>query len=442
MPDDFPRTVDREDRSRLGLLVALRVMLFLLVAAVTLLASFQVADTGGLGLEVSWAVDWWFAVLASVGITGAIIAIDLLTPKKKLSTLSGMLVGLIGGLIAAIAVSFVIDLIVESYPLSASENERIAQIVTAIKVLVGVALCYLGVAIVLQTQDDFRLVIPYVEFAKQIRGTKPLLQDSSALIDGRIHAVAETGLLQAPIVIPRFVLAELQRLADSGEKTKRARGRRGLEIVTKLQRSPILDVTIDETIVPGKNVDQMLVELAQRMPATLVTNDIGLARIASIHDVSVINMNEVAGSMKPDVIPGEPLLLRILKRGEQPGQGVGYLDDGTMVVIEDGAGQVGEEVTITVRSSLQTAAGRMIFGRIGDVDEAEPAGHAEAQRNEWSMEAEDMEREETISAEESDESDPAPLKGEQASAEQGGGGPFGPKRSAARGSGRRNPRRG
>ena len=128
-------------------------------------------------------------------------------------------------------------------------------------------LCYLGITTVLQTQDDFRLVIPYVEFAKQIRGPRPLLLDTSALIDARIADLADTGIIQSPVVIPHFVVAELQLLADSSDKLKRARGRRGLDVIARLQRAAALDVSIDETAVPGKAVDQMLVELARRMPA-------------------------------------------------------------------------------------------------------------------------------------------------------------------------------
>src|SRR5690606_35480395 len=143
---------------------------------------------------------------------------------------------------------------------------------------------------------------------------------------------AETGLIQSPVVIPRFVIAELQTLADSSERLKRTRGRRGLELVGKMQRSPRLDVSVDETPVPGKSVDQMLVELARQLAGSLVTTDIGLARVGKIHGVTVINLNDVALAMKPSFIPGERLRVAIIKPGEQPEQGVGYLEDGTMVV--------------------------------------------------------------------------------------------------------------
>jgi uncharacterized protein YacL len=233
-------------------------------------------------------------------------------------------------------------------------------------VLFGVAFCYLGVSIVLQTQDDFRLVIPYVEFAKQTRGVRPLLLDTSVLIDGRFLDAAETGLIQSPIVIPRFVIAELQALADSSERLKRTRGRRGLELVGKMQRSPRLDMSVDETPVPGKSVDQMLVELARQLSGSIVTTDIGLARVGKIHGVTVINLNDVALAMKPSFIPGERLRVAIIKPGEQPDQGVGYLEDGTMIVAENGRAYVGKTVDLVVATSLQTSAGKLIFARIPD----------------------------------------------------------------------------
>jgi uncharacterized protein YacL len=233
-------------------------------------------------------------------------------------------------------------------------------------VLFGVAFTYLGVSIVLQTQDDFRLVIPYVEFAKQTRGVRPLLLDTSVLIDGRFLDAAETGLIQSPVVIPRFVIAELQTLADSAERLKRTRGRRGLELVGKMQRSPRLDVSVDETPVPGKSVDQMLVELARQLSGSIVTTDIALARVGKIHGVTVINLNDVALAMKPSFIPGERLRVSLIKPGEQPEQAVGYLEDGTMVVAENGRAAIGKTVDLIVATSLQTSAGKLIFARIPD----------------------------------------------------------------------------
>mgnify|MGYP001358766721 CR=1 FL=1 len=331
------------------------------IITVTLLNLIQFGEDVSPGLTFDLAARWWLPLtLVIVGAAG-FLAVDVLTPNKKLQTFGGIIFGLVAGLIVTIALGFVVDLVATSWDFA--DN---APIVNTIKVLLGISLCYLGISTVLQTQDDFRLVIPYVEFAKQLRGQRPMLLDTSAIIDARIADVGETGILQAPVVIPFFVVDELQTLADSSDKLRRAKGRRGLEVISRLQRSATMDVTIDETPVPGKAVDQMLVELAVQVQGLIATSDVALARIAGFRNIPVLNINELANALKPALVPGETLTVRLIKAGEQPGQAVGYLEDGTMVVAEDGGHAIGDEATLTVRSSLQTAAGRMIFGRIGD----------------------------------------------------------------------------
>ncbi len=309
---------------------------------------------------------WGWALGFAVALAAAVLAIDILTPTKKISTLSGVFLGLIAGLTATIGIGFLLDLLAQGYAIEDS------PIISTIKVLFGVAFCYLGVSIVLQTQDDFRLVIPYVEFAKQIRGAKPLLLDTSVVIDARIVEIGETGLIQAPVVIPRFVVGELQTLADSDDRLKRNKGRRGLDVVTRLQRAARMDVSIDETTVPGKSVDQMLVEMARRDNAIVMTGDLALARVCDIQRVPVINIHDLATAMRPSLLAGETVSVRLVRPGEQPGQAVGFLDDGTMVVAENGGAHVGELRTLTVTGSLQTSAGRLLFARIpmGDDDSA------------------------------------------------------------------------
>ena len=181
----------------------------------------------------------------------------------------------------------------------------------------------------------------------------------------RIADIADTGFLDGTLVIPQFVLRELQMVADSGDSMKRNRGRRGLDVLSKLQNSPAVDVRMHETDPDsrGVSVDQRLVTLAKQLGARIITNDFNLNKVASVQGVDVINLNDVANSLKPRYIPGERLRIRVLKEGEAPGQGVGYLDDGTMVVIEQGRPLIGQEVQIVVTSVLQTPAGRMIFGR-------------------------------------------------------------------------------
>jgi uncharacterized protein YacL len=355
--------VDPELQGRRTLLRILRVAF---VALVLVVITFYIIDLGanqnpGMDTWEDMLIrGWQYVFVFGLAIALGFLALDILTPGKKIATLSGVFLGLLAGVLAALAVGLVIDLLAQIYEL---EGDRI---VNTIKVLFGVAFTYLGVSIVLQTQDDFRLVIPYVEFAKQTRGVRPLLLDTSVLIDGRFLDAAETGLIQSPVVIPRFVIAELQTLADSAERLKRTRGRRGLELVGKMQRSPRLDVSVDETPVPGKSVDQMLVELARQLSGSIVTTDIALARVGKIHGVTVINLNDVALAMKPSFIPGERLRVSLIKPGEQPEQAVGYLEDGTMVVAENGRAAIGKTVDLIVATSLQTSAGKLIFARIPD----------------------------------------------------------------------------
>lgn len=284
-------------------------------------------------------------------------AVDLLTRKKKIGAVIAVFFGIAAAMLATAAIGSLFDLLASLYEID-------SKITSASKVLLGIGLAYLAVTTILQTQDDFRLVIPYVEFAKQIRGSKPLILDSSALIDGRIVDVAASALVQSPILIPRFVVLELQKLADSSDKLTRTKGRRGLDMVTRLQRLGTVAVSIDELPVPGKTVDQMLIEFARLSPGLIVTTDLALARIAEIQQIGCINMHELANALKPALVPGETLSVVLVREGEQPGQAVGYLDDGTMIVAEQAAHLVGERAELVVSSSLQTAAGRLLFAKL------------------------------------------------------------------------------
>jgi uncharacterized protein YacL len=231
-----------------------------------------------------------------------------------------------------------------------------------------VCIVYVCVSTLLQTKDDFRFIIPYMEFSKEVKGARPLVLDTSVVIDGRIADVAETRVIDQPLIVPRFVLQELQGIADSSDKLRRNRGRRGLDILNRLQKSTGVEVNIHDAELPElagiREVDQRLVVLAKHLGGKVVTNDYNLNKIARLQGVDVINLNDLANALKPIVLPGEGLTVKLLKRGEEPGQGVGYLDDGTMVVAEQGGYHLGETIRLTVTSVLQTSAGRMIFGRI------------------------------------------------------------------------------
>ena len=353
---------ERAEAERAALLRIVRIGFAVLFIVVVVLAVLQLEPASARDVEwlgnIPLLIGWKVVVGVALALAALVLVIEAFATQRKLGTLVGVFLGLAVALLATYAVSKVLDGIVTIYGIEAP------SLVLIIKSLIGIVLAYLGVTTVLATQDDFRMVIPYVEFAKQTRGPRPLLLDSSALIDARIHDLCQTGIVQAPIIVPRFVIAELQLLADSSEKLKRGRGRRGLDLIGRLQRLPGVSVSIDETNVEGQAVDQKLVELAKVMGAMVVTADVGLSRVAEIQGIKCLNLNDVANALKPALIPGEQLSIKLIKPGEQPGQGVGYLEDGTMVVAEDGAARVGEQVTLIVTSTLQTSAGRLIFGRL------------------------------------------------------------------------------
>lgn len=194
----------------------------------------------------------------------------------------------------------------------------------------------------------------------------PCLLDTSAIIDGRIADVVDAGFVDGPLVVPAFVVQEVQNIADSADKHRRARGRRGLDVLNRLKSQARIRLTIYDGELPefvGQPVDARLVLLARHLGGKIVTGDYNLNQVAQLHDVAVLNLNDVARALRPAVLPGETLSVQIIKVGESAGQGVGYLDDGTMVVVEGAARQIGETLQVCVTSVLQTSAGRMIFGK-------------------------------------------------------------------------------
>jgi uncharacterized protein YacL len=353
---DESQSVRRSERT---MLLAIRLLYMVLLMTIALLPF--VGSITEVAEYDRWEIGGVF--LATFVIGALVLVIDAATPKKRLASVFGLYLGIVAGLAAALAVGALLDLIAESWDLTTSSWKAYLGLA---KLGIGITLCYLAVSIVLTTKDDFRLVIPYVEFAKQVRGVRPMLLDTSVLIDGRIEHFAETGFVDAPVVVPQFVINELQTLADSGDRLKRARGRRGLEMVSRLQASPMVDISIDPTEVPGHSVDHMLIHLAESQHVRIVTTDYNLNKVAQIHGVTVLNLNDIASTMRPQVTPGDTLTVEIVKTGESADQGVGYLPDGTMVVVEGAADRVGRNVITSVTNSLQTTAGRMIFGRFED----------------------------------------------------------------------------
>jgi uncharacterized protein YacL len=300
------------------------------------------------------------AIIALVGILAVgflVVAIDILVRSKQITTISAVYFGLLLGILLGTLFSTALEPLVSD-----------KQILQGLRLLVTVICCYVSISVLVQTKDEFRFIIPYVEFSKQVKGGRPLVLDTSVIIDGRIADICDTGIIDTKLVVPRFVLQELQSIADSSDKIKRNRGRRGLDMLKRMQTNPRVDLQMHEANLPEMRdvhkVDERLVVLAKALGARVVTNDFNLNKIAQLQGVEVINLNELANALKLVALPGEGLKVRIVKQGDQVGQGVGYLDDGTMVVVEQGRHAIGQEVVITVTSVLQTPAGRMIFGRV------------------------------------------------------------------------------
>jgi uncharacterized protein YacL len=240
-----------------------------------------------------------------------------------------------------------------------------------IMLMISVILCYGCISLLIQTKDDFRFIIPYVEFARDLKGIRPLILDTSAVIDGRLAELADTAIIDSQLIMPRFVLLELQAIADSSDKLRRVRGRRGLDILNRLRAHDKVDFLLFDRELPefaGQPVDMKLVLLAKHLDGKLVTGDFNLNKVAKLHNVEVINVNEIAKAMRPQFLPGEAFQLKVVKPGEGQDQGIGYLDDGTMVVVEGGRDNISRTVTVVVTSTLQTQSGRMIFTRIEDME--------------------------------------------------------------------------
>lgn len=299
-------------------------------------------------------------VLAAAG--GAIYA-DLRQPEKRVATISAVLFGLAFGLLVGWLVGSAFQPLLGAF---GEEGLVIAAVLRAAVMLIG---AYVGVSLLVQVRDDFRVIVPFVEFTKQVKGGRPLVLDTSVIIDGRIADLCDTRIIDTRLIVPRFVLQELQGIADSSDKLKRNRGRRGMDILKKMQGNQKIDLHIHEgnagELKPGEKmkVDERLVAFAKVVGGRVVTNDYNLNKMAQLQGVDVINLNEVANSLKTVALPGEYLNLKVVRAGDQIGQGVGYLEDGTMVVIESGRNLIGQEVSIVVTSVLQNPAGRMIFGR-------------------------------------------------------------------------------
>ena len=285
--------------------------------------------------------------------------------RIPLKTLLGSLIGLFLGIIFAKLLSNVF------FPILLNHHN------IALPIFVGLyGICgYVGLRIGLKKGEEIHLS-GWKGFSKNLSGGENAkILDTSVIIDGRISDIVETGFMEGPLLIPQFVLSELQHIADSSDSIKRTRGKRGLEVLRHVQKQVDVDVRIVDTDYPSvKEVDAKLIELAKEVHGKIVTNDSNLNKVAELQGIDVLNINELANSLKPVVLPGEDMSVKVLKEGKEVGQGVAYLDDGTMIVVDNGRRNIGRTVDVTVTSVLQTPAGRMIFARLKEDNGREAKG--------------------------------------------------------------------
>ena len=289
------------------------------------------------------------------GFGGLLIALDEMLKGFSLRSFSATTFGLLLGIMVA-------ELIDKSgLFVNADDKSR-----WLIRLGLFLGFGYIGIILALRSnKEDFSLIIPYVRFSPQNRPDNLLLLDTSVIIDSRIADLIETRFLEGLIVVPRFVLRELQQVADSTDAIKRARGTRGLEMLNRIQRNTTMEVRIHDGDFPEeKDVDAKLVRLARNLNARLYTNDYNLAKVAELQQVNCLNLHEVAKCLKVILLPGEILQLKIAREGKDKGQGIGYLPDGTMVVITNGQPHIGQQIEVQVQSLLQTGAGIIVFAEV------------------------------------------------------------------------------
>lgn len=321
--------------------------LFVLISAVL---GFQIGSIFQ-GYGSMWGISGCFLGAAAAGI---IIILEILLGKVSTRGLSAAVFGLIMALAVSRILSGAIDLI----------PELPVAVAAVFKVIMVLILSYLGIIFAMRGRDEFSLIIPYVKFERQDQKDTLMILDTSVIIDGRVFDICQTHFLEGRFLIPRFVLKELQQVADSADALKRNRGRRGLEILNKLKKSSGVSIKIhDEDFPEISAVDEKLVKLGKLLGVKILTTDFNLNKVAELQGVTILNINDLANALRPVVLPGETIEVRPVKEGKEPNQAVGYLDDGTMIVVDNGRKLIGQTLQVSVTSVLQTSAGRMIFAK-------------------------------------------------------------------------------
>ena len=301
-----------------------------------------------------WRDNWQQGVFLAGSISVFVIAVDMFLKGFSLRGMTSLTLGLFVGWLAA--------KLLAASPLFEYGDPSIVYLMRMALFLI---LMYLGAVMALRGKDDFNFIIPFVRFVPQEVNNPPVIVDTSALIDGRVVGLCATRFMTTALVIPQFVLDELHRVADSEDPAKRARGRKGIETLSELKKIPQLDLRIHETdIKRGQTVDDKLMFLAQSLKARLLTTDFNLAKLAEFHGVEWLNLNALAKVLHSGVVVGEEITIMLVRQGKEAGQTLGYMPDGSMVVVEDSKAHLGKSVLVEVTSVLPSAGGKMIFARV------------------------------------------------------------------------------
>jgi uncharacterized protein YacL len=343
------------------------------------------AAGGTLFAGLDWAI--WLGILVGLAIGVLIVAVEISAREFSIRKFSAIVIGLVLGVLASYVITAILDKALpetiygstevieqpdvssgdqtDAVTVAAGTRTTASKVKAVIDILVTMCCVYLGVGLALKGEKHFNLLLPQTTaLGKEVKLSN-IIVDTSVIIDGRIADIVETGFVEGTLIIPRFVLKELQLIADSSDPLKRTRGRRGLDILNRIQKDPNIHVNIHETDFPEiPEVDTKLVKLAKTLGGKVFTNDYNLNKVAEFQQVRVLNVNDLANALKPVILPGETMVIRIVREGKEMGQGVAYLDDGTMVVVNNGKDRIGQKLEVAVTSVLQTSAGRMIFAEI------------------------------------------------------------------------------
>ncbi|MEX0329940.1 MAG: PIN/TRAM domain-containing protein [Puniceicoccaceae bacterium] len=310
-----------------------------------------------------WDAYRWLAIFIGAGIGALVVLIDVMLKGFSLRGLSALTFGLFAGWVCAhlIATSPFFDF---PYETGDEASVILTQNLYLIRMALYVILMYLGAVIALRGKDEFNLVIPYVRFVPHGVEVPLVVVDTSALIDGRLVGICQSRFMGYGLVVPRFVLDELQMIADSKDPDRQTRGRKGIETLNRLREMPHVDLRINESSVSNREkVDAKLIFLAQSLKAKILTTDYNLAQIAEFHNVEWLNLNALAKAMNPELVVGDRLSIKLTKRGKDTGQAVGYLPDGSMVVVADATTDIGNTIEVEVESIIPSAGGKMVFSR-------------------------------------------------------------------------------